>query len=64
MRKNEMDEDVKERTSWDGKWGVYADKFVKGKRAIAWGIWTIWKHAKELKKVYDNEKDANDYLAV
>ena len=22
------------------------------------------KHAKELKKVYDNEKDANDYMVI
>ena len=40
----------------DGRWGVYADKFVKGKEK------TCGKHAKELKKVYDNEKDANDYM--
>ena len=44
----------------DGKWGVYADKFVKGKRVMTPG----GKHAKELKKVYDNEKDANDYMAA
>ena len=44
----------------DGKWGVYADKFVKGKRVMTPG----GKHSKELKKVYDNEKDANDYMAA
>ena len=55
MRKNE---DV--RRMPDGKWGVYADKFVKGKRVMTPG----GKHAKELKKVYDNEKDANDYMAA
>ena len=55
MRKNE---DVRRMS--DGKWGVYADKFVKGKRVMTPG----GKHAKELKKVYDNEKDANDYMAA
>ena len=44
----------------DGKFGVYADKFVKGKRVMTPG----GKHAKELKKVYSNEKDANDYQAA
>ena len=44
----------------DGRWGVYADKFVKGKRVKTPG----GKHAKELKKVYSNEKDANDYMAA
>ena len=44
----------------DGRWGVYADKFVKGKRVMTPGC----KHAKELKKVYSNEKDANDYMAA
>ena len=44
----------------DGRWGVYADKFVKGKRVKTPG----GKHAKELKKVYDNQKDANDYMAA
>ena len=44
----------------DGKWGVYADKFVKGKRVMTPG----GKHAKELKKVYSNQKDANDYMAA
>ena len=44
----------------DGKFGVYADKFVKGKRVMTPG----GKHAKELKKVYSNEKDANDYMAA
>ena len=43
----------------DGRWGVYADKFVKGKRVLTLNI---GKHAKELKKVYDNQKDANDYI--
>ena len=40
--------------------GVYADKFVKGKRVMTPG----GKHKKELKKVYKNEKDANDYMAA
>ena len=44
----------------DGKYGVYADKFVKGKRVKTPG----GKHAKELKKVYSNKKDANDYMAA
>ena len=44
----------------DGRWGVYADKFVKGKRVMTPG----GKHAKELKKVYSNQKDANDYMAA
>ena len=44
----------------DGKFGVYADKFVKGKRVKTPG----GKHAKELKKVYSNKKDANDYMAA
>ena len=35
----------------DGGYGVYADKFVKGKRVMTPG----GKHAKELKKVYKNE---------
>jgi|TARA_R100000734_G_C3203042_1_gene21124 hypothetical protein len=43
-----------------GGYGVYADKFVKGKRVKTPG----GKHAKELKKVYKNEKDANDYMAA
>ena len=41
----------------DGGYGVYADKFVKGKRVMTPG----GKHRKELKKVYKNKKDANDY---
>ena len=44
----------------DGRYGVYADKFVKGKRVKTPG----GKHAKELKKVYSNKKDANDYMAA
>ena len=44
----------------DGGYGVYADKFVKGKRVKTPG----GKHAKELKKVYKNKKDANDYMAA
>tara|TARA_B100000900_G_scaffold96955_1_gene80059 strand:- start:2337 stop:3470 length:1134 start_codon:yes stop_codon:yes gene_type:complete len=44
----------------DGGYGVYADKFVKGKRVTL----PSGKHAKELKKVYKNEKDANDYMAA
>ena len=43
----------------DGAYGVYADKFKKGKRVMTPG----GKHAKELKKVYKNEKDANDYMS-
>ena len=43
-----------------GGYGVYADKFVKGKRVTL----PSGKHAKELKKVYKNEKDANDYMAA
>ena len=44
----------------DGGYGVYADKFVKGKRVMTPG----GKHRKELKKVYKNKKDANDYMAA
>ena len=44
----------------DGGYGVYADKFVKGKRVMTPG----GKHKKELKKVYKNKKDANDYMAA
>ena len=44
----------------DGGYGVYADKFGKGKRVMTPG----GKHAKELKKVQKNEKDANDYMAA
>ena len=43
-----------------GGYGVYADKFVKGKRVTL----PSGKHAKQLKKVYKNEKDANDYMAA
>ena len=43
-----------------GGYGVYADKFVKGKRVKL----PSGKHAKVLKKVYKNEKDANDYMAA
>ena len=43
-----------------GGYGVYADKFVKGKRVMTPG----GKHKKELKKVYKNKKDANDYMAA
>ena len=44
----------------DGGYGVYADVFKKGKRVMTPG----GKHKKELKKVYKNEKDANDYMAA
>ena len=40
----------------DSNW----DKFVKGRRVMTPG----GKHKKELKKVYKNEKDANDYMAA
>ena len=43
-----------------GGYGVYADKFVKGKRVTL----PSGKHQKELKKVYKNKKDANDYMAA
>ena len=43
----------------DGRYGVYADKFKNKKRVMTPG----GKHAKELKKVYKNKKDANDYMA-
>ena len=43
-----------------GGYGVYADKFVKGKRVMTPG----GKHQKVLKKVYKNKKDANDYMAA
>ena len=51
-------EDVRKMSS--GGYGVYADKFVKGKRVMTPG----GKHQKELKKVYKNKKDANDYMAA
>ena len=44
----------------DGGYGVYADVFKKGKRVMTPG----GKHRKELKKVYKNKKDANDYMAA
>tara|TARA_X000000950_G_scaffold287041_1_gene397799 strand:+ start:3923 stop:4837 length:915 start_codon:yes stop_codon:yes gene_type:complete len=44
----------------DGKYGVYADKFKNKRRVMTPG----GKHAKELKKVYSNKKDANDYMAA
>ena len=44
----------------DGRYGVYADKFKNKKRVMTPG----GKHAKELKKVYKNKKDANDYMAA
>ena len=44
----------------DGGYGVYADVFKKGKRVMTPG----GKHKKELKKVYKNKKDANDYMAA
>ena len=62
-----IDEDVRKMP--DGGYGVYADKFktiktkdgkTKRQRIMTPG----GQHAKELKKVYDNEKDANDYMAA
>ena len=53
----------------NGGYGVYADKFntvktkdgkTKRQRIMTPG----GQHAKELKKVYKNEKDANDYMAA
>ena len=55
MQKNE---DVRKMP--DGGYGVYADVFKDGKRVMTPG----GKHKKELKKVYKNEKDANDYMAA
>ena len=49
----EFKEDVRKMP--DGRYGVYADKFKNKKRVMTPG----GKHAKELKKVYDNEKDAS-----
>ena len=43
-----------------GGYGVYADKFKNKKRVLT----LKGKHAKELKKVYKNKKDANDYMAA
>ena len=54
----EMNEDVRKMP--DGGYGVYADVFKDGKRVMTPG----GKHKKELKKVYKNEKDANDYMAA
>ena len=53
----------------DGGFGVYADKFktvkTKGGKTKRQRIMTRGgQHAKELKKVYKNEKDANDYMAA
>ena len=62
-----IDEDVRKMP--DGGYGVYADKFktiktkdgkTKRQRILTPG----GQHAKELKKVYKNEKDANDYMAA
>ena len=44
----------------DGRYGVYADKFKNKKEYDT----NKGKHAKELKKVYKNKKDANDYMAA
>ena len=44
----------------DGGYGVYADKFVKGKRVMTPG----GKHKKELKKVYKSKTKANKYMAA
>ena len=44
----------------DGGYGVYADVFKKGRRVMTPG----GKHKKELKKVYKNKKDANEYMAA
>ena len=54
----EFKEDVRKMP--DGRYGVYADKFKNKKRVMTPG----GKHAKELKKVYKNKKDANDYMAA
>ena len=43
-----------------GGYGVYADKFKNKKRELT----PKGKHAKELKEVYKNKKDANDYMAA
>ena len=62
-----IDEDVRKMP--DGGYGVYADKFktiktkdgkTKRQRIMTPG----GQHTKELKKVYKNEKDANDYMAA
>ena len=44
----------------DGGYGVYADKFVKGKGVMTPG----GKHKKELKKVYRSKTKANKYMAA
>ena len=43
-------------------YGVYADKFQKQKM-VSYEL-QKGKHAKELKKVYKNKKDANDYIGT
>ena len=43
-----------------GGYGVYADKFVKGKRVTL----PSGKHKKELKKVYKSKEKANKYMAA
>ena len=62
-----IDEDVRKMP--DGGFGVYADKFktvkTKGGKTKRQRIMTPGgQPAKELKKVYKNEKDANDYMAA
>ena len=57
-RKSAKYEDVRKMPG--GGYGVYADVFKDGKRVMTPG----GKHKKELKKVYKNEKDANDYMAA
>ena len=58
-----LEEDVRKMP--DGRWGVYADKFVKTKSGKRKRVLTkTGKHRKELKKVYKNKKDANDYMAA
>ena len=51
-------EDVRKMSG--GGYGVYADKFVKGKRVTL----PSGKHAKELKKVYKSKEKANKYMAA
>ena len=53
----------------NGGYGVYADKFktvkTKDRKTKRQRIMTPGgQHATELKKVYKNEKDANDYMAA
>ena len=57
-RKSAKYEDVRKMPG--GGYGVFADVFKDGKRVMTPG----GKHKKELKKVYKNEKDANDYMAA